>query len=376
MRAGQLAACSGCPSGVTVLRVPIGYLIFTALMAAVSVSALLRWRPSRSSPFRLSYAFGFLLNWPLAVLLLLAVSTALAIIQNGVGSPVFWSGVGFAILASACLAVLAGRARATGQVVDRALDDGLGPGWRDELRRQASARRHRVERIANVRYGPAGRRNLLDVYRDRSDSSGRPVLVYLHPGAFRFGSKRLGALRLLHRLASRGWVCVSANYRLLPPERPEPLIDVKMAIAWIREHAREYGADPSAVFVAGSSAGGYLASLAALTANDPEFQPGLEGADTSVAGAILLYGYYGHVEVNSTAPPIFVAHGDQDTLVIVEDARRFVEQVRTASSNPVVYAELPAAQHGFDMFRSRRFDTVIDAIEVFASLSAGVFAHS
>jgi acetyl esterase/lipase len=60
-------------------------------------------------------------------------------------------------------------------------------------------------------------------------------------------------------------------------------------------------------------------------------------------------------------------HGDQDTLVIVDDARGFVEQLRATSANPVVYAELPGAQHGFDLFRSRRFDTVVDAIEAFAA---------
>jgi Dienelactone hydrolase family len=96
------------------------------------------------------------------------------------------------------------------------------------------------------------------------------------------------------------------------------------------------------------------------------------------AGAISLYGYYGPVAsgeppssplayANTNAPPCFVAHGDQDTLVIVEDARHFVEQLRARSSNPVVYAELPGAQHGFDMFRSRRFETVVDGIEAFAA---------
>jgi acetyl esterase/lipase len=91
-----------------------------------------------------------------------------------------------------------------------------------------------------------------------------------------------------------------------------------------------------------------------------------------------LYGHYGPVAsgeppssplayINSKAPPCFVAHGDHDTLVIVEDARHFAEQLRATSSNPVVYAQLPGAQHGFDVFRSRRFETVIDAIEAFAA---------
>jgi acetyl esterase/lipase len=173
-------------------------------------------------------------------------------------------------------------------------------------------------------------------------------------------------------------VCISANYRLFPAGRfPDPVIDVKRVIAWVREHGHEYGADPAAIFLAGSSAGGHLAWLAALTPADPLFQPGFEDADTSVAGAISLSGYYGAVAtgeppssplayVTAEAPPCFIAHGDQDAVVVVEDARRFAEELRATSCNPVVYAELPGAQHGFELFRSRRLERVLDAIEVFA----------
>jgi acetyl esterase/lipase len=363
---------------------PIGYLITTGLIAAVTVSAVARHRPRRSSPFRLSYLVGFLLNWPVAVFLLLVLSTALAIVQSGVGSPVFWIGLAFAIVASAGLAVLRQRARGTGPVLERALDEGLGDDWRDQVDAELAARlrrrpslirvllapiafRRRVERIANIRYGPAGRGNVLDLYRSRSERTGAPTLVYLHGGAFRFGSKRLGARHLLYRLASRGWVCISANYRLRAAGLADRLIDVKRVIAWVREHGREYGADPTAVFLAGSSAGGLLALRAAL-----------ESAETSVAGVVSLYGYYGSVASDgpptsrltystTSAPPCFVVHGDHDTLVIAEDARGFVEQLRATSSNPVVYAELPGAQHGFDLFRSRRFETVVDAIEAFTA---------
>lgn len=67
------------------------------------------------------------------------------------------------------------------------------------------------------------------------------------------------------------------------------------------------------------------------------------------------------------APPVFVAHGDADALVQVEHARAFVRRLRGASSAPVVYAELPGGQHGFDLFRSVRFEAVIDGIEAFAA---------
>ncbi len=278
------------------------------------LSAVARHRPRESSPIRLSYFFGFLFNWPLLDFSLLVASTALAIAQSGVGSPVFWIGFGFAVLASAGLVVLRRRALGTGPAIERTFDAGLVANWREDVDAELAARLRRrpslarilfapipfrgVQRDANIRYGPAGRRNLLDLYRRRSGLSGGPTLIYLHWGAFRFGSKNFGARHLLHRLASQGWVCVSANYR---SNFPDPLIDVKKVIAWVREHGREHGADPSAVFLTGSSAGGHLSLLAALTPNDPAFQPGFEGADTSVAGAISLYAYYG--PISSGEPP-------------------------------------------------------------------------
>ena len=158
---------------------------------------------------------------------------------------------------------------------------------------------------------------------------------------------------------------------------PDHLVDVKKAIAWVRANGPEYGADPTVLFVAGSSAGGNLAATAALTPNEPRFQPGFEHVDTSVTAAISLYGYYGHYNGSSTsspasyvhadAPPFFIAHGDRDTIVLAEDARAFVETLRSTSSNPVVYAELPGGQHTFDLFESLRFASVIDGIEAFAA---------
>ena len=118
--------------------------------------------------------------------------------------------------------------------------------------------------------------------------------------------------------------------------------------------------------------------MAALTPNDPAFQPGFERADTSVTAADRLVRLLRPVDTQTTpssplayvgaeAPPFFVAHGDQDTIVLVDDARRFVETLRNASPNPVVYAELPGAQHVFDLFHSIRFDSLVDAIEAFTA---------
>jgi acetyl esterase/lipase len=118
-----------------------------------------------------------------------------------------------------------------------------------------------------------------------------------------------------------------------------------------------------------------LAALAALTPGDPAYQPGFEHADTSVTAAICLGGYYGPpgtpwsplTRDGTDAPPFFVAHGELDSLIPAATARRFAAGLAAASAGPVVYAELPGGQHGFDRFRSLRFDTVVDAIEAFAA---------
>jgi acetyl esterase/lipase len=387
---------------------PIGYLVTVVVVAWCTLFALAPPRPRRSSPSNLSYWFGYLLNeLPFVAFYWLLAATLLAVSQGDIDSPGGWVVLGLAVLTTVGLVVVAWRGLRAGPAVDRALREGLGAAWRTaidpgmaaRLRRRLPwarilfepfpVRRRDVERVANIRYDEAGRRNLLDVYRHRSHPSGAPTLVYLHGGAFRGGSRRREGRPLLHRLAGQGWVCISADYRLSPAVKfPDHHIDTKKVIAWVREHGHEYGADPAVVFVAGSSAGGHLAALAALTPNDPAFQPGFEDADTSVTAAVCLYGYYGglgtgerlpsspHAHVRADAPPFFIAHGDQDTIVLVEDARRFVERLRSISSNPVVYAELPGAQHVFDLFHSIRFEAVIDAIEAFAAwVRSGDAAH-
>jgi acetyl esterase/lipase len=372
-------------------------MVTTAIVAWCTLLALAPLRRPLALG-TISFLSGFVLNeLPFVAFYYLLVSTWLAIGQGGLDSPSDWAAAGLAVLAAAGLVVVAWRGLRTGPAVNRALSEGLGAGWRTALDAGMAARLRRlplarilfgpfffrrrdVERVANISYGNAGRKNLLDLYRHRSHPPVGPILVHLHGGALFMGKKNREALPLLYRLASQGWVCVSANYRLRPAAKfPDHLIDVKKVIAWVREHGYEYGADPAVVFVAGSSSGGQLAALAALTPNDPAYQPGFEHADTSVSAAICLHGYYGYPGTKdrspssplaydgTDAPPFFVAHGDRDSLLPAATARLFVEGLRATSSNPVIYAELPGAQHGFDRFHSLRFDTVVEAIEAFTA---------
>jgi acetyl esterase/lipase len=69
--------------------------------------------------------------------------------------------------------------------------------------------------------------------------------------------------------------------------------------------------------------------------------------------------------VHAGAPPFFVVHGDRDTLVPVAEARRFTEALRGAITAPVAYAEIPGAQHAFELFPSLRTTFVVHGVERF-----------
>jgi dipeptidyl aminopeptidase/acylaminoacyl peptidase len=69
------------------------------------------------------------------------------------------------------------------------------------------------------------------------------------------------------------------------------------------------------------------------------------------------------------APPFFVLHGVNDTVVPVEAARAFVERMRAGSDQPVAYAELPRAQHAFDVFPSVRAHHTVHAVERFLAVA-------
>ncbi len=66
--------------------------------------------------------------------------------------------------------------------------------------------------------------------------------------------------------------------------------------------------------------------------------------------------------VNPDAPPFFVVHGKNDTLVPVAEARAFVARLREVSKAPALYAELPYTQHAFDVLPSVRTAHAVAAV--------------
>ena len=256
------------------------------------------------------------------------------------------------------------------------------------------------KRIArNVEYLRVdGRRLLLDVYFPPHRVQRRPAIIQVHGGGWVLGDKRDQGVPILTHLSDRGFVGFNVNYRLSPAATfPAHLVDIKRAIAWVREHCDEYGVDPRFVAVTGGSAGAHLAAMAALTVGVARFQPGFEDTDTSVQAAIPLYGVYdltnrshrqlsGFLEklieplvikaffaeepekfidasplahVHADAPPFFVIHGSQDTMAPLADAREFVAALKKVSAAPVLFAEIAGAHHAFDVFVSPRSLPVI-----------------
>src|SRR5262249_42762608 len=167
-------------------------------------------------------------------------------------------------------------------------------------------RRRYAEKPNPVFYGPPGRATLADIWRQRDlPRDGKaPVLVQVPGGAWAIGWRRPQAYPLMSHLADRGWICVSLNYRVSPLHTwPDHIVDVKRALAWVKDNIASYGGDPDFVAITGGSAGGHLAALAALTPNDPAFQPGFEDADTSVVAAVPVYGRYDWVSTDGDGRP-------------------------------------------------------------------------
>lgn len=398
--------------------IPWIYLAFSVWCAWFSYNAHFPMtRGVRSSAF--SFAAGWLTTeLALHHIAWQAIATA---VFWGLGAFQAWPGVlglCLTLVSWAGLLVSQRQAARAGDVCEAALTRAFGPdyferippemrkhlhqgvNWR-RLLRPFRIRRKSVERIRDVQYGRGGGIDLhLDIYRSVVPPGNGPVLFQIHGGGWMMGSKNEQALPLMNQLAEMGWVCVTVDYRLSPHATfPDHLIDCKRALVWVKQHIAEHGGDPNFIAVTGGSAGGHLCALMGLTQNDPEYQPGFEDADTSVSCCLPYYGVYDLVNRNETfyndglsraletrilkgglheipeawdraspvtrvtenTPPFFLIHGEKDSLVPVLEAREFAKVLAEKSPSPSAYAELPGAQHAFELFHSLRTALVNDA---------------
>jgi acetyl esterase/lipase len=212
----------------------------------------------------------------------------------------------------------------------------------------------------HIAYGP-GPRQRLDVYLPaRPAQSPAPVVVFFYGGGWRGGDR--GRYRWVGRaLASRGFIVVIPDYRVVPQHRfPDFMEDGADAVAKAREIAPQYGGDPERIALVGHSAGAYIAVLLAL---DPRYLNragvGMEAirAAVGLAGPYDFYPFdvqdsidaFGHVAdpretqpirfVRADAPPLLLAHGDKDRIVATRHSTTLHDAIQNlgGESEVVVY---------------------------------------
>lgn len=117
---------------------------------------------------------------------------------------------------------------------------------------------------------PGGLSLLLDLYLPERPSGLMPAIIWLHGGAWMTGDRTFSP-NLTRHFAQRGYAMVNIEYRVSGQAKfPAALEDVRAAVRWVRENAPEYGIDPDAIGLWGSSAGAHLATLTALSARADE----------------------------------------------------------------------------------------------------------
>jgi arylformamidase len=111
----------------------------------------------------------------------------------------------------------------------------------------------------DLRYGD-GARHRLDVFP--CGTPGAPTLAYIHGGYWQMNDKEPYAF-LGEGLLAAGFNLALIEYTLAPAARMDQIVgEVRRAMAWLIDHAKEVGGDPARVYVSGHSAGGHLTAMA------------------------------------------------------------------------------------------------------------------
>ena len=149
-----------------------------------------------------------------------------------------------------------------------------------------------------------GHRLLLDLHLPSASKESRPLIVWVHGGAWRSGSKSDMPLTLL---VEEGYAVASVDYRLSPVAPfPAQVHDIKAAIRFLRAKHKELGLNATKVVIAGNSAGGHLAALVGVTNRHKELEGevGEHRAESSaVHGIISLYGMSDLTTILSQSTP-------------------------------------------------------------------------
>ena len=235
----------------------------------------------------------------------------------------------------------------------------------------------------------SGSRNGIDIYRPVGASEAAPVMVFFYGGSWRTGARE--DYRFVgRRLAAQGMLVLVADYRTYPEATfPGFVEDGARAVAWARDHAQEWGGDPTCMFVAGHSAG---AQIAALLATDGRYLAAHGMKPKDLAGAISLSGpldfaitgdlvpVFGDPAqwpgaqplnfVDGDEPPFLLIHSLRDKVVEAEDSRLFAAKLERMKV-PVTLRLLPEGGHStplVGLFQPIQVPEVLPAINGFVAM--------
>lgn len=225
----------------------------------------------------------------------------------------------------------------------------------------------------------------LSVYKNAEPFSkeNQPVYVYIHGGGWSHGDSE--SLSGLHReVAKQGYVVFSINYRLATSDNPtweKATEDIADAMSWIKAHAQDYGGDSDKIILSGESAGGHLDLLYTGLVSSGKLNAPLPSAVIAMYPAVDLQWISdnaryltvdpipGFVEiyiggsltdypervaaidpltyVNANFPPVYLFHGEKDTMVNIKGSEQFVDQLNQAGGTGKLVS-LPFENHGIN----------------------------
>ncbi len=257
--------------------------------------------------------------------------------------------------------------------------------------------------LRDLEYARVGDLSLkLDLYLPATSTTRPPLIIYVHGGAWRSGSKKDVPLA---PLLARGFAIASVDYRLTPVAPfPANVHDLKAAIRYLRARAATHGYDPQRFAIAGSSAGGHLAALVGVTNGHRELEGTLGDFRTISSDVQAIVSFYGasnlatilaqstphglgvrvpalqallggqpadqpdlarlaspvtHVDAHD--PPLLLLHGDQDPQMPVNQSLELQSRYEDAG-RPVTFIAVHGAGHGGKLFYDQ---TRLDQVEAF-----------
>ena len=197
-----------------------------------------------------------------------------------------------------------------------------------------------VRALRDIAYVEGGHeRQKLDLFLPEKADAPRPLIVWVHGGAWLAGGKdQCPALRFV----GEGYAVASVGYRLSQHAVfPAQIEDCKAAIRWLRAHAKDYALDPQRIGVWGSSAGGHLVALLGTSGDVKDFDTGANLDQSSAVQAVC--DWFGPTDLTAMAahalPGATIDHDAPDApeAKLIGGAVQ-ENKAKAARANPIAYA--------------------------------------